>query len=76
MLLNITHEEVETVPTGLSTLSTMWRRMTLRLRNTEIEERAKMIADLEQQLLELRVQAPLKPVDHQDTDAMLGIDED
>jgi ribosomal protein L29 len=50
--------------------------MTLRLRNTEIEERAKMIADLEQQLLELTVQAPLKPVDHQDADAMLGIDED
>jgi hypothetical protein len=76
MLLNITHEEVETVPTGLSTLSTTWRCMTLRLRNTEIEERAKMIADLEQQLLELTVQAPLKPVDHQDADAMLGIDED
>jgi hypothetical protein len=37
---------------------------------------AETIADLEQQLLELQVQAPPEPVDHQDADAMLGIDED
>jgi hypothetical protein len=35
-----------------------------------------MIADLEQQLLELQVQAPPKPVDHQEAGAMSGIDED
>jgi hypothetical protein len=27
-------------------------------------------------MLELQVQAPPKPVDHQEADAMLGIDED
>jgi hypothetical protein len=32
MLLDITHEEVETRTTGLSTLSTMWRCRTLSLR--------------------------------------------
>jgi hypothetical protein len=35
-----------------------------------------MIADLEQQLLELQVQAPPEPIDHQEADAMSGIDED
>jgi hypothetical protein len=44
--------------------------------DTELEERAEMIADLEQQLLELQVQAPPEPVDHQEADAMSGINED
>jgi hypothetical protein len=35
-----------------------------------------MINDLEQQLLELQVQALPKPVDHQEADAFLSIDED
>jgi hypothetical protein len=35
-----------------------------------------MIANLEQQLLELRVQAPPEPADPEEIDAMLGIDED
>jgi hypothetical protein len=35
-----------------------------------------MIADLKQQLLELQVHAPPEPVDHQEADAMSGIDKD
>jgi hypothetical protein len=35
-----------------------------------------MIADLEQRLSELPVQAPPKAVDHQEADAMSSIDED
>jgi hypothetical protein len=35
-----------------------------------------MIADLEQQLLELQGQAPLEPADHVEIDAMSDIDED
>jgi hypothetical protein len=34
-----------------------------------------MIADLQQQILELQLQAPPEPVDHQEANAMLGIDE-
>jgi hypothetical protein len=37
---------------------------------------AKMIADLEQQLFELQVQVPPEPVDHQEADAMSGINEE
>jgi hypothetical protein len=35
-----------------------------------------MITNLEQQLLELQVQAPPEPVDHQEVDVMSCIDED
>jgi hypothetical protein len=35
-----------------------------------------MIADLEQQLLVLQVQAPTEHVDHQEVNAMSGINED
>jgi hypothetical protein len=35
-----------------------------------------MIADLEQQLLELQVQATPEPIDHQEADAMSDIDKD
>jgi hypothetical protein len=35
-----------------------------------------MIANLEQQLLELQVQAPPEPAHPEEIDAMLGIDED
>jgi hypothetical protein len=44
--------------------------------DAELEERVEMITDLEQQLLELYVQAPPEPIDHQEADAMSGIDED
>jgi hypothetical protein len=35
-----------------------------------------MIANLEQQLLELHGQAPLEPMDHEEIDSMSGINED
>jgi hypothetical protein len=35
-----------------------------------------MIPDLEQQLLELQGQTPPEPADHEEVDAMSGIDED
>jgi hypothetical protein len=41
-----------------------------------LEERAERITDLEQQLLELQGQAPPKPTDLEEIDAMSGIDED
>jgi ribosomal protein L29 len=44
--------------------------------DAELEERAERIANLEQQLLELRGQAPPKPADPEEIDVMLGIDED
>jgi hypothetical protein len=59
------------VPTRLSTLSTH-----VEAQDAEPGERAEMVADLEQQLLELQVQAPPKPVEHQNAYAMSGIDED
>jgi hypothetical protein len=37
--------------------------------DAELEERAEMIADLEQQLLELQVQAPPEPTDPEEIHA-------
>jgi hypothetical protein len=71
MLLDITHEEVETRTHGIVHLEHH-----IEAQDTELEERAEMITDLEQQLLELQVQTPPEPVDHQEADAMSGIDED
>jgi hypothetical protein len=39
-------------------------------------ERTEVIANLKQQLLELKVRAPPEPIDHQEADAKSGIDED
>jgi hypothetical protein len=71
MLLNITHVEVETHTHGI-----VHHEHHVEAHDAEFEERAEMIVDLEQQSLELQVQAPLEPVDHQEVDAILGIDED
>jgi hypothetical protein len=71
MLLDITREEVET-----RTHRIVYLEHHMEVQDVELEERAEMIADLEQQLLEVQVQAPPEPVDHQEADAMLGIDED
>jgi hypothetical protein len=49
---------------------------TYETQGVELEDRAKMIANLEQQLLELQGQAPPEPIDHQEIDAMSGMDED
>jgi hypothetical protein len=62
MLLDITQEEVET--------------RTHRIIHFELEERAEMIANLEQQLLELQVQVPHEPADPEEIDATSGINED
>jgi hypothetical protein len=53
MLLDITHEEVETRTHGIIHLDHH-----VEVQNAELEERAEMITNLEQQLLELQVQAP------------------
>jgi hypothetical protein len=71
MLLDITREEVET-----RTHRIVHLEHHVEAHDTELEERMEMITDLEQQLLELQVQAPPEHVDHQEADAMLGIDED
>jgi hypothetical protein len=71
MLLDITREEVETRTHGIVHLEHH-----VEAQDTELEERAEMIADLEQQLLDLQVQAPPEPVDHLEAEAMSGIDED
>jgi hypothetical protein len=71
MLLDITPEEVET-----RTHRIVHLEHHMDGQDAELEERAEMIADLEQQLLELQVQVPPEPVDHQEVDAMSGIDKE
>jgi hypothetical protein len=71
MLLNITHEEVETRTHGIIHLENL-----METQYAELEERAERIADLEQQLLELQGQKPPEPVDPEEIDALSGIDED
>jgi hypothetical protein len=63
MLLDITREEVET-------------RTHVEVQDAELEERVETITNLEQQLLELQVQAPPEPADPEEIDALSGIDED
>jgi hypothetical protein len=71
MLLNIIHEEVDICTHGIIHLEHH-----VETQDAELEERAEMIADLEQQVLELQGQAPPEPADHEQIDAMSGIDED
>jgi hypothetical protein len=71
MLLDITHEEVETHTHGIIHLENH-----METQDTELEERAKRITDLEQQLLELQGQAPPEPANPKEIDAMSGVDED
>jgi hypothetical protein len=71
MLLDITCEEVETRTHGI-----VHPEHHVEAQDAEIEERAEMIADLEQQMLELQVHAPPEPVDHQEADVISGIDVD
>jgi hypothetical protein len=71
MLLGITHKEVETRTHGIIHLEHH-----MEVQDTELEERAETIANLEQQLLELQVQAPPEPADPKEIDAMSDIDED
>jgi ribosomal protein L29 len=46
------------------------------VQDVELEERAETIANLEQQLLKLQVQAPPEPANPEEIDAMSGVDED
>jgi hypothetical protein len=71
MLLDIAHEEVDIRTHGIIHLENH-----METQDVELEERVEMIADLEQQLLELQGQAPPKPVDPEEINAMSGIDED
>jgi hypothetical protein len=70
-LLDITHEEVDIRTHGIVHLE-----YHVEAQDAELKERAEIIADLEQQLLELQGQAPAKPVEHEENDAMSGMDED
>jgi hypothetical protein len=69
MLFDITREEVGTRTHGIVHLEHY-----VEAQDTELEETVELIADLEQQILEVQVQAP--PVDHQEAKVMSGIDED
>jgi hypothetical protein len=71
MLLDITREEVETHTHGIIHL-----QHHVEVQDARLEERVEMIANLEQQLLELQVQAPPEPTDPEEIDVMSGIDED
>jgi hypothetical protein len=71
LLLDITREDVETRTHGIIHLEHH-----VEVQDTELEERAETIANLEQQLLELQGQAPPEPADPEEIDAMSGINED
>jgi hypothetical protein len=71
MLLNITREEVETHTHGIIHIEHH-----VEVQDAKLEEKAETTTNLEQQLLELQVQAPPKPADHEEIDAMSGVDED
>jgi uncharacterized protein YueI len=71
MLLDITREEVET-----RTHVVIHLEHHVEVQDVELEERVDTITNLEQQMLELQVQAPPKPIDPEEIDAMSDIDED
>jgi hypothetical protein len=71
MLLDIAHEEVDICTHGIIHLEHH-----VEAQDAELEERAEMITNLEQQLLELQVQASPKPADPEKIDAMSDVDED
>jgi hypothetical protein len=48
----------------------------IEVQDAELEERVETIFNHEQQLFELQGQAPPEPVNHEEIDAMSGIDED
>jgi hypothetical protein len=70
MLLDVAHEEVDIHTHGIIHLDHVDKQ------DDELEERAEMITNLEQQLLEFQVQAPPEPADLEEIDAMSGVDED
>jgi hypothetical protein len=71
MLHDIAHEEVDIRTHGIIHLE-----LHVEAQDAELEERVEIITNLEQQLLELQVQAPPEPTDPEEIDAMSGVDED
>jgi hypothetical protein len=71
MLLDIIREEVDIHTHGIIHLEHH-----MELQDVKLEESAETIANLEQQLLELQGQALLDPIDHEEIDALSGVDED
>jgi DNA repair ATPase RecN len=71
MLLDIAREEVD-----IRTHRIIHLEHHIEAQDTELEESVEMIANLEQQLLELQVQAPPGPVDPEEIDAISDVDED
>jgi hypothetical protein len=71
MLLDIAREEVD-----ICTHEIVHLEHHVEAQDTELDERAEMIANLEQQLLELQLQAPPEPADPEEINAMSGVDED
>jgi hypothetical protein len=67
----ITREAVDTHTHGIIHL-----KHHMEMQDAELEERAEMIANLEQQLLQLQRPASPAPVDHKEIDATSGIDND
>jgi hypothetical protein len=70
MLLDVTRQEVDIRTHGIIHLEHH-----VEVQDAELEERVEMIANLEQQLLELQVQAPPEPANPEEIDAMSGVDE-
>jgi hypothetical protein len=71
MLLDITHEEVDTHTHGIIHLEHH-----VETQDAKLEERAETIANREQQLLQFQGPAQPTPVDNKEIDATSGIDED
>jgi hypothetical protein len=71
MLLDITHEEVDT-----RTHRIIHLEHHVETQDVELQERMETIANLEQQLLQLQGPSPPAPVGHEEIDATSGIDED
>jgi hypothetical protein len=71
MLLDITHEEVDT-----RTHMIIHLEHHVETQDVELQERVETIANLEQQLLQLQGPSPPALVDHEEIDATSGIDED
>jgi hypothetical protein len=71
MLLDIAREEVDIRTHGIIHFENH-----VETQDVELEERAEMITDLKQQLLELQGQAPPKPADPEEIEAMSSINED
>jgi hypothetical protein len=71
MLLDITREEVDVRTRGIVHLENR-----VETQDAELEERAEMIANLEQQLLELHGHAPPEPINPEEINAMSGINDD